>query len=89
MPGCIEGVRWRVLEDPMKISIRQRDLIDKMITFMRDPKTCMFATAGRPRNDGTNFVDVSRPVQNRNSKHNLMHCESRDFGKYRTPSFAA
>jgi len=48
---------------------------------MRDPLTCKLATVGKPRGD-TGFVDVNRPLQQRNKDHELKYCDSGDFSEY-------
>jgi hypothetical protein len=66
----------------MQISMRQKMLIDELIKEMLDPKTCKKATVGKPRFDGTDYVDVNRPLQQKNSKHDLYVCDSDYWSKF-------
>jgi len=78
MPQCFNNVLWRVLEQPLEISIRQREMIDQMISYTRDPVTCQLATIGAPRGDG--YVNVNRPLQQLNETlSKLMHCDKYNF----------
>jgi len=82
MPSCQKRVFWRVLEQPLEISTRQRELINQMISNARDPMTCQLLTSGTPRQDGSGYVDVNRPLQPYSDTTNkLMHCDKLDFGK--------
>mmetsp|Transcript_10602 Transcript_10602/g.15298 ORF Transcript_10602/g.15298 Transcript_10602/m.15298 type:complete len:114 (-) Transcript_10602:844-1185(-) len=80
MPSCQKRVFWRVLEQPLEISTRQRELINQMISNARDPMTCQLLTSGTPRQDGSGYVDVNRPLQPYSDTTNkLMHCDKLDF----------
>jgi hypothetical protein len=81
MPNCIKKVHWRILEQPLEISIRQLNMINEMISNARDPVTCSLITAGVPREDGTDNVDVNRPLQPLSEANDLMHCNKSDFGR--------
>jgi len=72
----------RVVDRPLQISQYQLNLIEKMISEMRDPETCKPFTVGSPRNDGSGYVDVNRPLQARNSYHDLIYCNSGDWSEY-------
>jgi len=79
MPQCFDETRVRILDRPLQISKRQLDLIDELIATMRDPVSCNLATVGRPRGE-TGLVDVNRPIQRRNGRHELKYCDDGDFG---------
>jgi len=70
----------RVLDRALQISQKQLTQIDTLIAQMRDPQTCKLATVGKPRGN-TGFVDVNRPLQQRNGDHELKYCDSGDFSK--------
>jgi hypothetical protein len=89
MPNCIKKVHWRILEQPLEISIRQLNMINEMISNARDPVTCSLITAGVPRDDGTDNVDVNRPLQPLTEANDLMHCDKTDFGRCKQPSFVS
>ena len=71
----------RVVDRPLQISQNQLNLIEMMISEMRDPGTCKPSTVGNPRNDGSGYVDVYRPLQERNGDHDLIYCDSGDWSE--------
>lgn len=87
MPNCIRKVHWRILEQPLEISVRQLKMINEMISNARDPVTCSLITAGVPRDDGTDYVDVNRPLQPSFESNDLAHCNKTDFGKHKKDIF--
>jgi hypothetical protein len=93
MPQCFDDTRVRVLDRPLQISQKQMTQIDTLIAGMRNPlgsrsNECQLATVGKPRDDGTNFVNVNRPLQSRTRSHDMKYCNSGDFSQrefFRTP----
>jgi hypothetical protein len=59
MPPCVNDVRWRVLDKPLKISTRQLHVIEYMIATARDPLIggCSKVTVGKPRHRDTTTKD--------------------------------
>jgi len=87
MPPCYDDVRWRILNKPLKISIRQLALLEHMIAESRDPlQGCTLMTVGRPRDNSGNdgLVDVNRPIQRTTEYHDLKYCDADDFGTFIT-----
>jgi len=87
-PLCYDYARWRVFKEPLQISLRQKVIIDELIKEMTDPSTCKKSTVGKPRYDGTDRVNVNRPIQTRTSSHQLYLCDSdywKSQGFYNTP----
>jgi hypothetical protein len=81
MPNCFREVFWRVLEQPLEISTRQLEMINQMISFAKDPVTCNLTSVGAPREDGSGYVDVNRPIYELSRSNKLMHCSKFDFRK--------
>ena len=75
------NLQVRVVDRPLQISQKQLNLIEMMISEMRDPVTCKLSTVGSPRNDGSGYVDVNRPLQRRNDDHDLIYCDSGDWSE--------
>ena len=78
-PPCFEEVHWRVLKNSIKVSPRQITLLEKLLSHRTNPETCQRDTAGKRRNDGTNNVDVNRPIQATTRNHKLVYCECDDW----------
>jgi Eukaryotic-type carbonic anhydrase len=75
-PPCFVGVHWRIMRSPIKVSPRQLRLLENLVAKRQNPITCIVnSTVGKPRNDGTGRVDVNRPTQLSQSKHDLAFCE--------------
>lgn len=75
MPMCYNNAYWRIVDTPLHISKRQLNIISGLIADMIDPNTCEEGTVGKPRNDGSGFVDVNRPLQHFfRSRHKLQYC---------------
>jgi hypothetical protein len=81
MPNCGRDVFWRVLEQPLEISVRQLTIINQMISYAKEPATCLLTSAGAPREDESGYVDVNRPLFEVSKSHKLMHCDKFDFRK--------
>jgi Eukaryotic-type carbonic anhydrase len=79
-PPCFVGVHWRIMRRPIRISPRQLRIISNLVAKRQDPITCKInSTVGKPRNDGTKWVDVNRPIQMLQGRHDLAFCECVDW----------
>jgi len=74
-PPCTESVRWRVMIDPLQISINQLHRIEMLIAKYVDTEQCKLGTWGRPRGAGSCKVDVNRPIQYLSKRHKVEDCE--------------
>lgn len=79
VPPCHEVVHWRVMKEPIKVAPSQIDQLENLIKDRLDPVTCERDTAGRKRQDGSDKVDVNRPIQLTTHKHKLVFCECVDW----------
>jgi Eukaryotic-type carbonic anhydrase len=79
-PPCFVGVHWRIMRSPIKISPRQLRILSTLLAFRQDPITCKtMSSVGKPRKDGSSFVDVNRPIQRLQGQHDLVFCECVDW----------
>lgn len=64
---------------PIKVAPSQIKALEELTADRIEPDTCQRYTAGRPRGDGTNAVDVNRPLQTFRPAHRLVYCECVDW----------
>mmetsp|Transcript_16507 Transcript_16507/g.23283 ORF Transcript_16507/g.23283 Transcript_16507/m.23283 type:complete len:532 (+) Transcript_16507:109-1704(+) len=87
-PPCQAYTHWRIMKDPLIISIRQLKEIERLIAMRVAPrgssyKECRYDTAGkveRPE-DELKKVNVARPIQEPRGRHQhkLVFCECDDW----------
>jgi len=73
-PPCLEGVHWRVLRKPVKVSPGQLRKLHNLLNNRLNPETCQKETAGKPKEPGSKKVLVNRPIQLTTRKHKLVYC---------------
>ena len=78
-PPCFEGVHWRVLKEPIKVSNKQLQAIHRLLKERIDPVTCKKETAAEPRGRSGEKVGVNRPIQTTTAKHKAVYCECLDW----------
>lgn len=74
-PPCFEGVHWRVLRKPVKVSPGQLRKLHNLLNNRINPETCKKETAGKPKEPGSKQVMVNRPIQKTTRKHKLVYCD--------------
>ena len=74
-PPCTEIVYWRVMMQPMIISPRQLERLERLI-YMHLNDECELATVGNRRGNDSCAVDVNRPRQSLSRQHKLKMCDS-------------
>ena len=79
-PPCSEKVEWRIMEDPLVISLSQMHRLEMLTAMYIDYPTCQLATWGKPRDDATCKVDVNRPVQYLSHDHEMKDCQRKHDG---------
>lgn len=88
-PPCFEGVHWRILKDPIRVSPAQLRALNALLRQRLDPETCEYATASIPRHPGAQKkVSVNRPLQTRTSRHKLVFCECENWTSKADPDIS-
>ena len=78
-PPCFEGVHWRVLRKPIKVSPGQLRRLRNLLSNRLNPLTCEKETAGKPQSPESNKVLVNRPIQTMTRRHKFVYCECADW----------
>jgi len=74
-PPCFEGVHWRVLRHPVRISPGQLNKLQKMMGKDRlNPETCRYETAGKKLSGSEKYL-FNRPIQTTSRRHKLVYCD--------------
>lgn len=78
VPPCYTVNHWRVLKDPIRVANHQIKELERLLAW-RVNSDCDASTAGRPREDDPDAVDVNRPLQELEKGHRLVFCECQDW----------
>lgn len=77
-PPCLEGVHWRVLRNPVKVSAGQLNKLANLMKNRINPETCQYDTAGKAE-IGSSKLLYNRPLQTTTRGHKLVYCECDDW----------
>lgn len=77
-PPCINKAHWRIMKDPIRVAQHQIAELERLVAW-RINDQCKADTAGKPRPDNPDAVDVARPLQSYNSIHRMVFCECQDW----------
>lgn len=78
-PPCFEGVHWRVVHRPLKVSPNQLRELQLLLSNRLNPNTCERETWGTPKFPGSDKVLVNRPLQTQTKRHKLVYCTCEDW----------
>jgi Eukaryotic-type carbonic anhydrase len=71
---------WRVMKDPIRVSRRQIDELNRLLKNRIAPRDdpirpCQPDTAGAPVQGKPDYIDVARPLQHFSELHHEVFCE--------------
>lgn len=78
VPPCYTVNHWRVMKDPIRVAEHQIRELERIMAW-RINADCDASTAGKPREDNPDAVDVNRPLQELEKGHRLVFCECQDW----------
>lgn len=78
VPPCYTVNHWRVMKDPIRVAKHQIEELERLLAWRLNGK-CKASTAGKPRKNNPDAVDVNRPVQELDKGHRLVFCECQDW----------
>jgi hypothetical protein len=78
VPPCYTVNHWRVMKDPIRVAEHQIKELERLLAW-RLNESCEASTAGKPREDNPDAVDVNRPLQELQRGHRMVFCECQDW----------
>eukprot|EP00751_Fragilariopsis_kerguelensis_P000500 CAMPEP_0170807906 /NCGR_PEP_ID=MMETSP0733-20121128/33063_1 /TAXON_ID=186038 /ORGANISM="Fragilariopsis kerguelensis, Strain L26-C5" /LENGTH=983 /DNA_ID=CAMNT_0011163205 /DNA_START=740 /DNA_END=3691 /DNA_ORIENTATION=- len=78
VPPCYTVNHWRVMKDPIRVAKHQITELERLLAWRINGR-CEASTAGKPRKDNPDAVDVNRPVQELAKGHRMVFCECQDW----------
>jgi len=78
VPPCYSVNHWRVMKDPIRVAKHQIIELERLLAWRINGK-CKPSTAGKPREDNVDAVDVARPLQELQKGHRMVFCECQDW----------
>jgi len=78
VPPCYTVNHWRVMKDPIRVAKHQITELERLLAW-RINGNCDASTAGNPRKDNPDAVDVNRPLQELARGHRMVFCECQDW----------
>lgn len=78
VPPCYSVNHWRVMKDPIRVAKHQITELERLLAW-RINDQCKSSTAGKPRRNNPDAVDVNRPLQELQKGHRMVFCECQDW----------